>query len=70
MNVFKRIYIFYRDGIRSMTVGKTLWILIIVKLVIMFLVLRLFFFKPELSKFSTSEQKAQHVIDNLIQKDN
>ena len=53
-----------------MTVGKTLWILIIVKLVIMFLVLRLFFFKPELSKFSTSEQKAQHVIDNLIQKDN
>lgn len=32
----KRIWIFYRDGFREMTVGKTLWALILIKLFILF----------------------------------
>lgn len=35
---------FYVDGFRSMTVGKTLWAIILVKLFIMFAILKLFFF--------------------------
>ena len=31
-----RIYRFYRDGFRSMTVGRYLWVLILVKLFILF----------------------------------
>ena len=44
LSPFKRIWRFYADGFRAMTLGRTLWILILVKLFIMFFVLRLFFF--------------------------
>ncbi len=37
----------YVDGFRGMTVGKRLWVIILVKLAILFLVFRLFFF-PDL----------------------
>jgi len=49
-----------------MTVGKKLWIIIIIKLIIMFLVLRLFFFPNYLkSNFRTDEQRSNHVIEQL-----
>lgn len=35
---------FYVDGFRHMTWGRTLWIVILVKLVIIFVLLRIFFF--------------------------
>ena len=41
----KKIFHFYRDGFRNMTWGRQLWILIIVKLVILFGVLKVFFFQ-------------------------
>lgn len=44
-----RIWRFYRDGFREMTTGRWLWLLIIVKLVIIFLVFKLFFF-PDILK--------------------
>lgn len=44
MNLFGRIYRFYRDGFASMTIGRSLWLLIIIKVAILFLVLKLFFF--------------------------
>lgn len=65
MNVFRRVYKFYAEGIRSMSVGRTLWIIVGIKLIILFAVLRLFFFKPELSKYKSESEKAQHVIENL-----
>jgi len=68
------VYRFYRDGFRSMTVGKTLWKIIFVKLFIMFAVLKLFFFPDFLqTNFSTDEQRADHVIDQItrpVQKSN
>ena len=42
--VFIRIFHFYRDGFRDMKLGKTLWLIILVKLFIMFFILKLFFF--------------------------
>ena len=66
MNIFKRVYVFYRDGFRNMEVGKTLWLIILIKLAIIFLILRVFFFRPELSRYDTDAEKAQHVIENLI----
>ena len=62
MNIFKRVYDFYRDGFRNMEVGKTLWL---IKLAIIFLILRVFFFRPELSRYDTDSEKAEHVIENL-----
>ena len=43
-NAWVRVYRFYRDGFREMTLGRTLWALILVMLFIMFFILRLFFF--------------------------
>lgn len=61
-----RVFKFYRDGFRSMTLGKTLWKVILVKLFIMFAVLKLFFFPDFLStQFSTDEQRADYVMEQI-----
>lgn len=64
-NIFLRIWRFYYEGFRSMTIGKTLWLIVIVKLFIMFVILRLFFFQPVLK--GSDEQKADTVRGNLIE---
>ena len=46
-NIFVRVWRFYIDGFRSMTVGKTLWAIILVKLFVLFFILKLFFFHLE-----------------------
>ena len=43
-SLLTRIWIFYRDGFREMTLGRTLWTIILIKLFIMFFILKLFFF--------------------------
>ncbi len=49
-----------------MTVGKTLWKIIFIKLFIMFAVLKVFFFPDFLqTNFSTDQQRADHVIEQL-----
>lgn len=60
-------FIMFRDGFRNMTLGKTLWLIVIIKLTIMFLILRPFFFPNFLnSKFDDSESKADYVREELI----
>ncbi len=62
----KQIYRFYHDGFRSMTVGKTLWKIIFIKLIVMFAVLKLFFFPNYLNtNFSNDQQRADHVVQQL-----
>ena len=43
-NFLYRVFDLYYDGFRHMTIGKTLWVVILIKLGIIFLVLKLFFF--------------------------
>ena len=45
----KNIWNLYYDGFKNMTWGRPLWLLIFLKVIILFLVLRMFFFKPVLS---------------------
>ena len=65
----RAVVAFYVAGFRGMTVGRTLWVVIIIKLVVMFGILRLFFF-PDLlnSKFETDSQRGDYVIEELISK--
>lgn len=59
----------FRDGFKSMTLGKTLWTLVIIKLIIMFVILRPFFFPNFLnSKFEDAGSKADYVSEELINK--
>lgn len=59
-NTLSSIWNLYADGFRNMTWGKTLWILIFLKIIILFFVLRLFFFKPILSG-KTEEEKIEYI---------
>jgi hypothetical protein len=63
---FLKIFYFYYDGFRNMTVGRKLWTIILIKLVIIFLVLKIFFF-PDLlkEKFSSEKQRSDYVINEL-----
>ena len=60
---------FYYEGFKAMTIGKTLWLIIIIKLFIIFFVLKIFFFPDFLgSKFKTDAQKSDYVIEQLTGK--
>jgi len=65
-NVFARIFNFYLEGFKQMTLGKTLWAIILIKLFIMFFILRLFFFPNILSKKGSEENKQEFVANELI----
>ena len=57
------------DGFKNMTLGKTLWTIVIIKLIIMFLILKPFFFPNFLgSKFDDSKGKSDYVSEELINK--
>lgn len=59
----------YRDGFRNMTWGKPLVWLILLKLFILFAILRVFFFKPAM-KGLTDQQKSEAVGEVLTQTHN
>lgn len=61
-----RVFQFYAEGFREMRLGKTLWLIILLKLFIMFLVLRLFFFPNFLGQFDTDDEKEEYVSNELI----
>ncbi|HNW73790.1 MAG: DUF4492 domain-containing protein [Bacteroidales bacterium] len=71
MRLLRKIWLFYYDGFRSMTVGKQLWIIILIKLFILFAILKLFFFPDFLkSKFGSDRDKSDYVGKELINRNN
>ncbi len=67
-SLLTRIWIFYRDGFREMTLGRTLWAIILIKLFIMFFILKLFFFTDFLGDHPTDADKGTYVGNELIQR--
>lgn len=66
-NWLQRVYYFYVDGFRAMTLGRTLWLIIAIKVIVFFVILRLIFFPDFLAtKASTDEQKAEYVRQRLV----
>ena len=66
-NVFSRIFRFYFNGFREMDKwGRQVWLIILLKLFIMFAILKVFFF-PDLLKtrFETDEERSDYVIEQL-----
>ena len=62
-----RIFRFYYDGFRTMSWwGKRVWIIILIKLFIMFLILRIFFFPDFLkTNFSSDRERGDYVLEQL-----
>ena len=67
MNIFRRIIKFYVDGFREQSrLSRRLWMIILIKLFIMFAILRIFLFPDFLnSKYDTEVEKGDHVINEL-----
>lgn len=60
------VYTFYRDGFKGMVLGKKLWKIILIKLFVMFVILKLFFFPNFLNtKFETDEEKGDYVLEQI-----
>lgn len=54
-----------------MTLGKTLWKLIFIKLFVMFVLLKLFVFDENLSSlYKNDEAKSDFVLENLVKENN
>lgn len=66
-NPFIRVWQFYYEGFRHMTWGKTLWCIILIKLFIMFAILKVFFF-PDFLRGKTEQQKTDYVGNTLVQR--
>lgn len=58
----------YVDGFRSMTVGRSLWLIILLKVVVFFAILRVFFFPDILgSTYDNDEDRAAAVRSALTE---
>lgn len=62
-----RVFRFYLEGFKSMTLGKTLWAIILIKLFIMFAILRVFFFPNFLAQKGDREARADYVASELTE---
>lgn len=68
----KSIFNFYYTGFTHMTVGRGLWIMIIIKLFIIFVILKMFFFPDTLAKQSRERHctPAEAVRRNILEQSN
>lgn len=66
-NILYKIYHLYYDGFRSMKLGRTLWAIILIKLFVIFVVLKLFFF-PNFLKQHAKGDEAGYVAKELIKR--
>lgn len=67
MSIINNIWRLYFDGFREMSsLGRKLWILILIKLFIFFFIIKLFFFPNLLERdYDTDEERAQAVRTHL-----
>lgn len=68
IQLIKRLFYFYYDGFREMPFwGRRAWLIIIIKLFIMFAILKLFFFPDFLKKkFDNDKERSEYVMDQII----
>ena len=61
-----KIYDLYYDGFRSMKLGRTLWTIILIKLFIIFIVLKIFFFPNFLKEHAQKGEESDFVATEMI----
>ena len=64
--LLSRIFHLYYDGFRTMTLGRTLWTIILIKLAIIFLVLKLFFFTNYINSNAKNGDRAGFVSKEIL----
>lgn len=62
-----KVYDLYVDGFRRMTIGKTLWMIVLIKLFVIFVILKLLFFPDYLSTKATDDRgKSDYVARQVL----
>ena len=67
-NLFEKIFYLYYDGFENMRLGKTLWLIIAIKLFIMFAILKVFFFPNHIKQQASKGSESEYVSKELIQR--
>ncbi len=67
-NFFYRVYDLYYDGFKNMRLGKTLWLIILIKLFIMFFILKLFFFPNFIKENAKEGYEDDYVSSEMIER--
>ena len=62
---FHKVFHLYYDGFRNMELGKTLWLIIAIKVFVIFCVLKLFFFPNFLKQHTEEGREADYVATQL-----
>jgi hypothetical protein len=62
-----RLFRFYYDGFSNMSSwGRRVWIIIIIKLFVIFVILKIFFFRDFLKhEYNSDEQRSEYILDQL-----
>jgi uncharacterized membrane protein len=68
-NIVQQIWRFYTNGFRNMSGwGRQVWLIIIIKLFIMFAILKVFFFPDFLkTNFETDQERSNYVLEILTE---
>ncbi len=65
--MLKKVFKFYIEGFKTMPkYGRRLWLIILIKVFIMFAILKVFFFQGHLNQFETDEEKSEYVSKQLL----
>lgn len=63
-----KVFDLYYDGFRQMTLGRTLWAIILIKLFIIFVVLKFFFFPNFIKEHADKGQEADFVAGQVLKR--
>ena len=64
--ILYRIYDLDADGFRTMKLGRTLWAIILIKLFIIFAILKLFFFPNFIKEHAEQGQESEFVATQVL----
>ena len=67
MKFITNIFYLYYDGFRNMTLGKKLWLVIALKLLVIFVGLKLFMYDENFKSLYKGEQERQNFVSKNLQ---
>lgn len=65
--MLKNIVRFYVQGFANMTLGRTLWKIIVIKLLVIFIVLKFFIYGNSIHDIGGAKERSEYVLGNLTQ---
>ncbi len=65
---FFRAFDLYYEGFRNMTLGKTLWAVILIKIFVIFVVLKCFFFPNFIKEHAEKGDEAEFVSGQVLER--